>query len=108
MISGCLDHCHIYLWNQRLQLYHISPEHLHDIRLEVYECTLGDEMSQPLPFKGERLPSQAFTHHTPEKRNFIFDPIEAEKLIFWFVCLFFYFSKLYFKIHTLAGDDIYW
>lgn len=61
MISGCLRYCHIYLWNQRVQLYHICPEHLLDVHRGVYECPLGDEMSQPLPFEGERLPPK----HSP-------------------------------------------
>lgn len=95
MISGCLRWCHIYLWNRRLQLHHISPGHLLDIHREVYECTPGDEMSQPLPFWRWKVTPLATTHHTPENRDFIFDQMEAVEAL----CSI---------KSSLVGDDIHW
>lgn len=54
-IPRCLLWCHIYLWNQTLQLYHISPGGFPDTLLEGCESTLWDEMNQTPMFRGERL-----------------------------------------------------
>lgn len=96
MISGCLRDCHIYLWNQRLQLYHISPGHLLDTRREVYESTLGDEMSQPLPFGGERLlPKHSLIIHLKTGISFL---IRSSDVFLIDLCI---------KSFFLDGDDIY-
>lgn len=64
MIPGCLLWCHIYLWNQTLQLYHISPARSPDTLLEGYESTLWDGMSQTPLLRGERsLPARSFAVH---------------------------------------------
>lgn len=64
MIPGCLLWCHIYLWNQTLQLYHISPARSPDTLLEGYESALWDGMSQTPLFGGERsFPARTFAVH---------------------------------------------
>lgn len=64
MSPGCLLWCHIYLWNQTLQLYHISPARSPDTLLEGYESTLWDGMSQTPLLRGERsLPAHSLVVH---------------------------------------------
>lgn len=57
MIPHCLLRCHIYLWNQTLQLYHICPARFLDTLLEGCE-----RMSQTSLFRGERsLPTRSLS-----------------------------------------------
>lgn len=52
---GCPGYCHIYLWNQELQLHHYSSGHFLDIHCEVHQCLSWDGVSH---LRGERLPTE--------------------------------------------------